>query len=533
MAISPAQLEHLQKHPEDFIENVMGVSTLEPYQRAALRTIAQNKRVAISACHDVGKSFLLGRVVPWFASCFPYSKIITTAPTFNQVKNILWSEIRSAHARSKYPLGGRLNLTDWHLSQDGDWFALGFTPRNELNSDGGGQGTQSTFQGFHAPHVLVVFDEATGVPHNIWTMAEGLMTSANVKWVCIGNPTSRNSQFYKCFTNRAWTKVHLSCFDSPNFSANGITNKTQLMAEVDLCRGLNDDSLQKRLDSYKVVQPHLLVLDWAVERILDWGVDHPLTVSKILGEFPKAGDNTLIGLDQVEESFNRLYHPTESDLKCLGVDVARFGTDSTVLTGLHGARQFHHEKLVKRDTMQVAGRAIVLIREHAYNVVVVDETGLGAGVVDALNEAQREGRIPKHVKVIGVQFGARPFEKSDKDMTSRERDEAAKYANLKARLFGLLQEAMRTDMQLTTEDAYLEELPTIMYSFDSKGRMVIESKDDYKKRTGRGSPDSADSLALANFGRHGDLGHGRMLAKVFADDFVPPFAAGLNTDRGW
>lgn len=534
--VTEHDLYHFQQHPEDFIEGPMGVDTLESYQRDALRKIAESKRVAISACHDLGKSFLLGRVVPWFASCFPYSKVITTAPTYNQVKNILWSEIRSAHSRSRKPLGGKLNLTDWHLSQDGDWFALGFTPRNELNADGSGQGTQSTFQGFHAPHVLVVFDEATGVPHNIWTMAEGLMTSANVKWVCIGNPTSRNSQFAKCFTNRAWTKIKLTCFDSPNFIANGITNKAQLEAEIATCRELNDDDLQRRLDGYKVVRPHLLVLDWAIERILDWGIDHPLTVSKIFGEFPKAGDNTLVGLDLVEESFNRIYYPTDTDLRTLGVDVARFGTDSTVLTGLHGARQFFYKRLVKRDTMQVAGEVIVAVKEHGFNRVMIDETGLGSGVVDALVEAKREKRIPKDVEVIGVQFGARPIDKADRDMTSKERDEAAKYFNLKARMYGLLQESMRSDMQLTTGDAYLEELPTILYSFDSKGRMVIESKDDYKKRTGRGSPDSADSLALANFGRFLGGFTGKVLNPERDEresDFVKPFAASLNSEREW
>jgi len=148
-------LKRWQADPVLFFKEVLGIESLEEYQEKVLREIVANDRTAISACHDVGKSWMLARIVLWYVTCFPYSKVITTAPTYNQVKNILWSEIRSAYSKSKAKLGGKMNLTEWQVTPEGDWYAIGFTPRNELSGEAG-QGTQSSFQGFHAPHILLV-----------------------------------------------------------------------------------------------------------------------------------------------------------------------------------------------------------------------------------------------------------------------------------------------------------------------------------------------------------------------------------------
>jgi len=531
-------LKEFQSNPALFFERVLGVETLEAYQCKVLQEIATNDRVAISACHDVGKSWTLARVVLWYASVFPYSKIITTAPTYNQVKNILWSEIRSAYARSKFPLGGKMNLTEWQLTPEGDWFAIGFTPRNELSGESG-QGTQSSFQGFHAPHVLLVFDEATGVPHNIWTMAEGILTSASVKFVAIGNPTSRSSEFYKCFSSPEWTKVKLNCFDSPNLIANGITSLADLNREIDTVRQLNDEEAQLRLKSYKVVKPYLLSLKWVVSMGLPrkWGVDHPLFVSKVLGEFPSDSDGTLLPLGVIEEAMLRVYWPKDGDRRTMGVDVARFGSDSTVLTALHGFKHNGRKQLVKKSTTEVAGEVIAFTRElGGMDVICVDVTGVGGGVVDSLNEAKTDSNHPafdllRNTDIRAVQFGG-AVECDGGESCRHTECSKAKYVNLKARMFGLLRDDLKNGLCLANEDVYADELPTILYRFDSKGRMLIESKDDYKKRTGRGSPDDADSLALANFGRYDEMTVGSF-EEGHSAGFARPFAASLGGSRQW
>jgi len=427
-----------------------------------------------------------------------------------------------------------MNLTEWQVTPEGDWFAIGFTPRNEL-ADESGQGTLSSFQGFHAPYVLLVFDEATGVPHTTWTMGEGILTSSNVKFVAIGNPTSRLSEFYKCFTSPEWHKIQLNCFNSPNLIVNGITNRAELVKEIDHVRSLNDFEAQARLKSYQVVKPYLLSLKWVVSMGLPrkWGIEHPLFISKVLGEFPKDSDGTLLPLGAVEDAMLRTYTPLPTDRKVLGVDIARFGSDATVLTALHGYKWISRRQMIKQDTNEVAGQIIEQNRtEGPYDVIVLDETGIGGGVVDLLNEARRNDLIGRNTEIRGVQFGAAVECDGGEECTHKD-CQKSKYVNLKARMFGLLRDDLKSNLCLPHEDVYLEELPTIRYAFDSKGRMVIESKDEYKKRTGRKSPDDADSLALANFGRYDAISVGSFSETLSQSGFGRPFAAGLRGERQW
>lgn len=532
-----AALKRFQDTPELFFKEVLGVEALEEYQRVTAQTIADHERTAISACHDVGKSWLLARIVLWFGTCFPYSKIITTAPTYNQVKNILWAEIRGAYSRSKYPLGGKMNLTEWQVTKEGDWFAIGFTPRNEISGESG-QGAQSSFQGFHAPYILIVFDEATGIPHPIWTMTEGMLTSGHVKFVAIGNPTSRNSEFFKCFSSPDWAKVKLNCFDSPNLIANGITDMDKLVKEIETVRSLNDLEAQERMKRYKITKPYLLSLKWVVSMGLPrkWGVTHPLFVSKVLAEFPSDTDGTLINLGSVEAAQLRLRHKRPGDRKTIGADIARYGSDATVLTGMTGKQQSKRRAMIHKGATEVAGAIIDLAREmEGVDVIVVDETGVGGGVVDCLREFQNQdfGGILHNTEIRGVQFGA-GVECDGGEECKHTDCQKAKYVNLKARMFGLLAQDLKDadGIALLDEDVYLDELPTILYSFDSKGRMQIESKDEYKRRTGRKSPDDADSLALCNFGHYDEMTVGKF-AETHNEGYARPFAAGLGARKQW
>lgn len=522
---------------EGFITTVLGVESLEKYQSRLLKTIDENDRIAIKACHDVGKTYLMARVVVAFLNRFPNSKVITTAPTFLQVEKLLWSEIRAAVMKSKIPLGGKLNTTDWSFGPE--WFALGFTPRNEAGG-GEGQGTQSSFQGFHAPYLLVVFDEATGIPPAVWVMVEGLLTSAHVKFVAIGNPTSPSSNFARCFKDRAWAKESLTCFDSPNLIVNGITNKQKLAEEIEKYKSMSDVEAQEYLKSYKVVRPYLLTAKWVVQNVAKWGMEHPLSLSKVFGEFPEAGDATLVPLNVVEQSHLRVYNPVASDRKIIGADVARLGTNATVLTALHGAKQIALKAFNKRRTTEVTGEIINLYRELGSDadVIVIDATGLGGGIVDELLEAQRNGIISKKCEIREVQFGKITVcEKHVSENCDHKLCNKGKYVNEKARMFDYLGKDMRDDrngLMLWNESVYAEQLPTVQFKYNSKGQMFIESKDEYKRRTGLESPDYADSLALANFGRYDEMKIG-----TFGDskrDEAPKrstIAGGLNSGRNY
>jgi len=546
----------LQERPELFFKDILGCVTLEGYQERLLRAIAENDRVVCSACHDVGKSFSLARVALWFASAFPYCKVITTAPTFNQVQNILWAEMRSAHAKSKVPLGGQINLTEWKL--DDNWFALGFTPKNEAGSGADGQGSQSSFQGFHASGltttdlfdpklvtggVLIIFDEATGIPKNIWTMAEGLMTSAHVKFVAIANPTSTASEFYRKFKDPSWFKVRLSCFDSPNLIANGFTDKEKLKREVDKVKAMPELKRQQYLKTYKVTRPYLLTTKWVVEKLIEWGFDHPLSLSKIFGEFPEATDGSLVSLGAIERAQLRLatgvVEVLKTDRKCVGIDVARGGTDETIITLLHGKKQVGFKKMNVRDGRPIVGEALRMAREawgdDGADIFVVDVTGVGSSVVDFLKEVCGDKKTPgaKNAGVRAVQFGEAVVPTTKKDLTKSDRALKEKFVNVKARMFRLLADDIKdpNGLGLMDESVYAEELTSIRYGYNAKGQMVVQSKDDYKKRFGRGSPDASDSLALANFGRYDELDIGTFGEEHSA--FVAPLATRIKNQRKW
>jgi phage terminase large subunit len=523
-------LELFQRQPDLFFEHVLGVK-YESYQKEILNNIVAHDRLAVAACHSVGKSWTLARVVLWYLYCFPYSKVITTAPTSRQVEKILWSEIRTAHMHSKIPLGGRVLTTEIKVTEEGDWGAIGFSPSNEV-STGEGQGTQSSFQGWHAENLMVIFDEATGVRPAIWTMAEGLLTTSGVKFIAIANPTSTQSEFYKCFANRAWAKQKINCFHSPNLIENGIIDGDRLFTEIEYCRTLDDAEFLERMKSYKVVKGYLLTTRWVIEKALDWGLDSALFLSKVLGEFPEEGDNVTIPLRVVEEAQRRSYEPQITDRKILGVDVARFGTDSSVITRMHGAKVLEKRVKNKRRETELVGEIVNMCSEDMPDIIVVDETGLGAGVVDMLVELRNEGmKILTNVEIRGVQFGASPAQGDpDNEVANKEKE---KYVNLKARMFDLLAKDMRSNIALIDEEVYLSELPSIQYKYDSKGRMAIESKDEYKKRTGRGSPDHADSLALANYGRHDELTVGEFSAAYSKPQTTKPRSWGKKEKAKW
>ncbi len=302
---------------------------------------------------------------------------------------------------------------------------------------------------------------------------------------------------------------------------------------------MSDEEAHARLRSYSKPKGHLLSVQWVVSMGLprNWGVHHPLFVSKVLGEFPTESDGTLIALGTVEKAQLEVYYPTPSDRRTVGVDVARFGSDASVLTALHGKKSLKIKKLTKMSTTQVTGEVIAMVRDlGGTDVIVVDETGLGSGVVDELNEAKNTPDGPawellRQTEIRGVQFGA-GVECDGGSECEHKSCSKTKFVNLKARMFRLLADDLKDGLTLLQEDIYLDELPTIIYRYDSKGRMVMESKDDYKKRTGRGSPDHADSLALANYGRHDELSVG-VFGGSFTSGFGTPNAGSLRGERAW
>lgn len=465
------------KNPVYHANKVQGVK-LYSHQELICNAVKQHTKVVVTSCHGLGKTFSAAKVVLWYTPSFYKSKVITTAPTFRQVRSLLWSEIRSGFSRSKHELGGSMLTTEWKLSDD--WFAMGVASRKEAGEDTHGSG----FQGVHAPYILIVFDEAQGIPPDIWKQAEGMLTSANVKMLAIGNPLRRGTPFFQATQDPYWFHVKLSCFDSPNLSANGLRDKASLQAEMAILAALPIEERMLKLDSYKVVDKNLVTAQWVLMLSLKHGLSHPLVMSKALGEFPESDEHTMIPLDLLELAQSR--GPTTQKPKYIGVDVARMGKDSTSIC-LIGDQGLHSiKKLQKKDNTEVAGEVSRIIKEGGIEAVAVDATGLGSGVIDILKENKKQNLIPQ-VALLEVHFGAGA--KTDKDKM--------RFTNLKSQMFSELREQLNEGFGLDSNECWEEQLPDVRFNIDSRGRIQIESKDDYKARTGKQSPDEADSLALA------------------------------------
>lgn len=501
------KVKALQKKPAKYITGILGEDSLEVYHEDICEAVVEFDRIAIKACHAVGKTWICGRLVPWFISCFKNSIVITTAPTNRQVETLLWGEIRKAHRRSKTRLGGKMLQKKWTI--DDDWYAMGFSPSTSAQSDGEEQ-QGSSFQGFHAKHVMVVFDEATGIPRDLYTMAEGLLTSGvTVKWICIANPTSTSSEFFKICKKADWHVMTINCYNSPNMIANGFTDRESLEKEIDYLRTLSDYERLKRIKNYDKPNGYLLSAQWAIAKLYGWGFDHPLSKSKILGEFPDSSDDVIIKYDSVQAAFNR--EPSfDYEKRYIGVDVARYGDDLTVLTEITDVTVREKIVLHHKDTVETTGHVVKLYdmgNQHKETHIVIDATGIGSGVVDNLREMKREGKLPKNCFIHEMHFANKirlsnaPESEKSPQLKKKEKQLNDTYENVKAYMFDLLNKDLKDHLYLPTEEVYEEELPSIMFKYSKRGRLVVEPKDEYKKRVGK-SPDTADSLALANYARY-------------------------------
>lgn len=446
----------VEKSPKFFVERFLG-DELESYQQEILESIRLNPITTVRSCHDTGKSFTAARSVLWFLQAHPDSIVVTTAPTFRQVEEIIWREVRSAHKRAEMPLGGRLLKTKLDMSEE--WYAIG------VSSD-----DSNKIQGFHpkSGFILVIVDEAAGVEEDVFIAVDAVMSSEGARLLMIGNPTSLSGTFYRSHhSDPAAHKIKISCFDTPNFRNNGIRN-------------LRD--LQKAdLSKIEIVRPHLITPAWAKDKIRRWGIESPMFQARVLGEFPSAEENTLIPLNFIEaaaEPERRLM--LDAGKGFVGVDVARYGNDKTVITPRHGGivdPQIIHGK---ENTAVTAGRVKMLLAEmKEWSGIYIDSDGVGGGVADILDDDKIEHivEIYNNAKALVEQGGLQ-------------------FVNLRSQIYWHLAELFKSgDIAIPADDELMAELASIRYFITRRGIMV-ESKEDIVKRL-RKSPDRADSLAYS------------------------------------
>lgn len=434
--------------PDFFMIDFLGCKTLWPGLKEVMESVRDNELTSVRSGNGVGKDWLSGRIVLWFMLCFPPAIVITTAPTHRQVKKLLWGEIRGAYKDSNIKLSD-MNEVDWKI--DDNWYAIGFSSDKK---------SVENFQGFHSPNFLGIFDEASGLPQTLFDAIEGNLTGAHARLLAIGNPIEASGPFYATFKSKGWNNVHISCMDHPNV--------------------INDNN----------DIPGAVTKKW-VEKIENtYGIGSPIHSVKVLGNFPESGDTNVITLKSLMDC-NTIKNKDNllNDGLHMGVDVARYGADYSHIVLVQDGEVVDDISWNGFDLMSTVGRVVSLI--EAKNIpadnVHIDVIGVGSGVVDRLREL---GHDIDEVNVSG---------KAERDIDYEELMTGdIKFANRRAELHWICRTLLENRKIIIDEsyESIWRDLTAVHYSFNSKGEIIMEPKDNIKKRIGH-SPDAGDAFLLA------------------------------------
>lgn len=424
-------------------------------QREIITSVRDNPLTAVQSCHSAGKSRTAATVIAWWLDVHPPGEafVVSSAPTQKQVQAILWREINAMH--SKFNLPGRTNLTEWYINNQ--LVAFGRKPADY---------EPDAFQGIHARFMLLVLDEANGLPASIWDSGSTMTSNKHARILAIGNPDDPSSEFAKkCRKDSGWNVIKISYRDTPNFTK-------EVVPEY-----LNE----------LLIDP-----DWVNQKAREWGEDSALFSSKCLGEFP---ESTASGVVMKADALAcRELQLPESGVREAGIDVGA-GGDRTVIRERVGMRAGRESVFVSNDPMQTIGQLVECINEWGIQRVKVDEIGIGWGLTGRLRELSSKhniGNTTHNAEVVGVNFAGKALDHE-------------RFQNARAEIYWTIgREYSRLRMWdlENVDDDVLEELCAPKYEImDSKGRIKIEPKLHVIQKLGR-SPDRAEALLLAYAGTH-------------------------------
>jgi phage terminase large subunit len=429
--------------PRAFVREVLK-ATPDPWQDDALHAIATGQRIAQKASKGPGKSTVLSWAAWWYLETRPHPKVVATSITADNLRDGLWAEMAKWQARSPL-LKREFTWNAERIVYNGapeTWFMSART----WSKSAAPQQQADTLAGLHSDFLMFIVDEAGGIPDAVVAAAEAGLANAvpgsgrEAKLVLAGNPTHLSGPLYRACTRerRLWSIVTI----------NGDPDNPKRSPRIDVA--------------------------WARAQIEKYGREHPWVIVNVFGEFPPGQANTLIGVDVAERAAQRtLGKPLYmEEAKVLGVDVARFGDDRTVIAPRQGNALFRLHEMRSLDTMEVAGQVSMMAERWQPDAIFVDTVGVGAGVFDRLKQL---GFKPIAVEGAGV-----PVDR--------------KWANKRAECWGLMAEWVKHAM-IPNDSELITELCAPTYWFNAAGRLQLEAKDDLKTR-GLSSPDKADAVSL-------------------------------------
>lgn len=442
-----------RENPVLWAQERLGLSMWSKQAEIAMAIVANN-RVAVKSSHSIGKSFLAAILVLWWIDTHIGEDVyvLTTAPTGSAVTGIVWEYVRKLHRGNNF-IGTITEQAQWK-DDNRDIIGWGTKPAENNNA---------AFSGRHYKYTLVLIDEACGVPESLFTAAESITTTDTCRILAIGNPVDPSTAFGDIFLSHggagspAWEKYTISSYDTPNFTGEEVPQ-----------------DMRDNLISVATVS------DWRDK----WGPESNEFKIRALGEFPESSNSKMFPLHLLYKGINTIIVPG-ADTRCvLGVDVARFGNDSTTVIRYHDGDTSIEGKWDHIDTMETAQRVHeIAVRLNAWQVRI-DETGVGAGVLDRLQQL-----VGAHDYSVWGMVGA------------ASSPDQRKYLNARAwwhqNVYDMLHEG-RLHLPDTTHDhnamQLFEEMRELEKRYDSKwGALQLESKDDMRRRKVK-SPDFSDAL---------------------------------------
>ena len=288
-----------------------------------------------------------------------------------------------------------------------------------------------------------------GVGPEIYEAVSAVTVSDGAHVLLIGNPTDPNTEFFKAFNSPLYNKIHISAYDTPGFT-------NELGSGISI--------------------PGLITREWAEQRKQEWGENSPAFMARVLGEFPDTSTSAMIPLSWIMRAVETAYDSKKIP-RTMGVDVARFGDDLSVIVCRVGNTVTAIHPFHKLDTVEVADEVERLFNDTGgYEIIAVDAVGVGGGVADIL---RRRG-----YPAVDVESGQTAY------MTTR-------FNNRRTEMWFRLRELLRTaDISLPNNDLLIGELSAPKYTFDLAGRYRLETKDEMKRR-GLASPNIADAVVYA------------------------------------
>ena len=407
---------------------VPAVDSYKPLEISAPISLREAIQIAVASGHGIGKSALVAWIILWFISTRPNPQIVVTANTQTQLNSKTWRELAKWHKLCLHSHWFKWTATKFLLRESPETSFAMAVPWSENKSEG--------FAGTHDENVLIIMDEASGIPDKIWEVASGAMTTPGAMWIAFGNPTMNTGRFRECFGKykHRWVRFQ-------------IDSRTAKMADKRI--------LQEWVD--------------------DYGEDHDFVRVRVRGIFPRSSSNQLIPSDRVTAARNFTSVSWEHSPRIMGVDVAREGDDQSVIVIRQGNKVFPIRRYRIPNLMQFSSVVAQAIKEERPDAVMIDGTGMGAGVVDRLRQLGHN--------VINVMVGS-------KSVMAVE-----KYFNIRAELWGNMKDWLMEEVDLPDDQELEDDLIGLEYGFDLNERIQLERKKDMKKR-GLASPDSGDAVAL-------------------------------------